>query len=205
MTGKCTITIPKTGQRCDKPGFCKGMCSMHYSRNQRYGDPHFTKKAGPLDPNATEKECPRCELTRPLADFRVRRGGTPAGWCKPCEKEYGRDYAQTEHGRARHIAARQTWNDKSHEYFLQYRYGIGAADYARMLAEQGGRCAICRTDEPGGQNGKWCVDHCHDSLKVRGLLCTHCNMAIGQMRDDPARLRAAADYLERAECPPEQA
>ena len=40
------------------------------------------------------------------------------------------------------------------------------------------------------------VDHCHDTNRVRGLLCTNCNVAIGHMKDDVERLRAAISYLE---------
>jgi hypothetical protein len=95
--------------------------------------------------------------------------------------------------------ARAGWNERSHAYFLNYRYGITLEQYNALLEEQGGRCAICRVDEPGGSLTKWAVDHCHNSLKVRGLLCTACNMGIGQLGDDPARLRAAADYIERSQ------
>lgn len=53
------------------------------------------------------------------------------------------------------------------------------------------RCAICAaTEELVG-------DHCHTTGRPRGILCRNCNLAIGNMADDPARLRAAATYLER--------
>lgn len=75
-------------------------------------------------------------------------------------------------------------------------YGVDEARFLAMLAEQDGRCAICGTEEWGGKSGVPHVDHCHDSTKVRGLLCAGCNNGLGLFRDDPARLRAAATYLE---------
>lgn len=66
-------------------------------------------------------------------------------------------------------------------------------EYAAMFAAQGGRCAICR-GEPGRK--PLAIDHCHATHGVRALLCTACNLALGLMRDNPERLRAAADYVE---------
>ena len=76
--------------------------------------------------------------------------------------------------------------------------------YEAMRATQSGRCAICSVelpshldDDAGDLRALVAVDHNHDTGAVRGLLCGPCNCAIGYMADDPARLRAAADYLER--------
>jgi len=85
---------------------------------------------------------------------------------------------------------------KSPHYMRQYLYGITKDEYEAMLAGQDGRCAICRVDTPGGKGG-WHVDHDHDTKVIRGLLCHHCNIGVGQFKDDPEILRAAADYLER--------
>lgn len=89
-----------------------------------------------------------------------------------------------------------TWMKNSPHYMRQYLYGITKDEYEAMLAGQDGRCAICRTTEPKGKGG-WHVDHCHDSGKIRGLLCHFCNFVLGNAKDNPEILRAAADYLER--------
>jgi hypothetical protein len=71
-------------------------------------------------------------------------------------------------------------------------YGLTVEDYDRMLARQGGTCAIClKTPEH-----RLCVDHCHDTRIVRKLLCRKCNTGLGLFDHDPERLRRAADYLE---------
>lgn len=84
---------------------------------------------------------------------------------------------------------------------LQRNFGISLQDYEDLLQAQGGACAVC-----GALNGTCIysgektkslgVDHDHKTGAVRGLLCSDCNRAIGQMQDDPERLRKAADYLE---------
>jgi hypothetical protein len=74
------------------------------------------------------------------------------------------------------------------------KYGLSVEAYEAMLAGQGDACAICRTKFEKTP----CVDHCHERNKVRGLLCTACNLGLGKFRDDPHALRRAADYVESA-------
>jgi hypothetical protein len=89
-------------------------------------------------------------------------------------------------------------DDRSRPYrratFLKSRYGITEAEYDRRLAEQGGRCAICRTTKPGSR-GVFRVDHDRLTGRVRGLLCNHCNLGIGHFDHDPELLMVAARYL----------
>jgi hypothetical protein len=80
-------------------------------------------------------------------------------------------------------------------WVLRTKYNITWEKYHEMLEAQEGKCAICKTTEPGGR-GAFPVDHDHATGKIRALLCNSCNMAIGMMKDDPAQLRAAAVYLE---------
>lgn len=73
------------------------------------------------------------------------------------------------------------------------KYGLTDEQYAEMLDQQDGRCAICRTDDYGIKGPQ--IDHCHDTGQVRGLLCNRCNLGIGQLGDDPERMEAAARYV----------
>lgn len=91
--------------------------------------------------------------------------------------------------------------EKMKGYYFKHKYGITWERYLEMLAAQGGKCAVCR--HPCSTHGRLSVDHCHTFGTVRGLLCQRCNSALGLMEDDPARLRAAADYLERMDEPEE--
>lgn len=80
-------------------------------------------------------------------------------------------------------------NARSH---LKFKYGMTWEDYNELLARQGGACAICREKS----DKMLCVDHCHETGAVRGLLCPICNSAVGFFRDDPKLTRAATKYLE---------
>ena len=68
---------------------------------------------------------------------------------------------------------------------------ISTEEFQAVVTEQAGRCAIC------GDGVKLLVDHDHATGQLRGLLCNGCNCALGFMRDNPAILRKAAEYLER--------
>jgi hypothetical protein len=83
---------------------------------------------------------------------------------------------------------------KSRISTLKVDYGLTEACYAAMLEAQNGVCAICGQAERGR---RLAVDHCHTTGKVRALLCGFCNPSLGLMGDDSARLRAAADYIDR--------
>jgi hypothetical protein len=182
---------------CGKPSFCRGWCSAHYSRWQRHGDTATTKRHPPQT-GQSERWCPKCGLYLPVEAFGIRtKTGRPKGYCKACEATYDAEYRSTELGAENKRRASRSWVKNNREYFLVRNYGLDLASYAGLLERQEGRCAICRTDRPGGGNEWMVVDHCHATKVVRGLLCVHCNLAIGQMADDPARLRAAADYLDR--------
>jgi hypothetical protein len=73
------------------------------------------------------------------------------------------------------------------------QYGLSRRDHQALYEIQDGACAICRTAMEA--RGLF-IDHDHASSLVRGLLCTRCNSALGLFRDDPERIRRAADYLE---------
>lgn len=82
---------------------------------------------------------------------------------------------------------------------IKRMYGMLPDDYESLLRSQNGVCAICRQEPVPGK--RLAVDHCHNTGIVRGLLCTNCNIGIGNLADNPARVRAAAQYLENFRCP----
>ena len=85
--------------------------------------------------------------------------------------------------RARHGGAR-----------LSRTYGLSREAHRRLLNAQNGVCAVCKRPS----RRALCVDHCHATRQVRGLLCDKCNTALGLFGDDSKRMRAAAAYVDRA-------
>ena len=75
---------------------------------------------------------------------------------------------------------------------LKTRYGITPEVVDAMRAAQGGVCGICNREMK-----RECVDHCHSTGKVRGLLCHRCNVALHALENAEYRAAATA-YLERA-------
>lgn len=80
--------------------------------------------------------------------------------------------------------------------YLKSKYGITIDDYEAMEKQQGGVCAICNGAPKGKRYSSLVVDHCHDTGRVRGLLCDHCNRAIGLLGECPSALQNAVRYLQ---------
>jgi hypothetical protein len=89
---------------------------------------------------------------------------------------------------------------KARDQHLRRQYGIGAADYDRILAEQGGGCALCGVTPEELTAGRYRtylhVDHCHETGRVRGLLCPEHNLLLGRFGDSPEMFRRVLAYLE---------
>ncbi|WP_460073240.1 endonuclease VII domain-containing protein [Streptomyces sp. YKOK-I1] len=79
---------------------------------------------------------------------------------------------------------------QSRQDHLKRQYGITEAERDELVASQGGVCCICLAAPPEH------VDHCHETGRVRGVLCFSCNAALGQFKDRPDAIRRAAAYVE---------
>lgn len=75
------------------------------------------------------------------------------------------------------------------------KYGITEETFNSMLLSQNYKCAICNLEFNGTTPD---IDHCHNTNKVRGLLCSNCNRGIGLLNDNPIILSKAVEYLNRA-------
>jgi hypothetical protein len=132
----------------------------------------------------TTKPCPECGVIERKLFYLDSTGRKTNARCKPCHKKHVSKY----------------WHSKSREEKQATRvramYGIEPEEYLQMHKSQQGRCAICG-EEPTTKRGLH-LDHCHETGKVRGLLCHGCNTGIGSFGDDPELLKKALDYLKES-------
>jgi hypothetical protein len=75
---------------------------------------------------------------------------------------------------------------------------LSTFDYAKLLVEQNNACAICGI-EATELKRELSVDHNHETNKIRGLLCHHCNIGLGNFKDSTTLLSIAIEYLERTD------
>lgn len=109
--------------------------------------------------------------------------------CKGCSTERVRAWARRNP---------EQFERKKRESHLRQKYGITIEQFDAMLAAQDGRCAICLRlpEDPRGYLPH--IDHCHQTGRVRGILCGPCNKGIGMFGDNSETVRRAASYLERS-------
>ena len=120
----------------------------------------------------TMKTCNTCEETKPLARFVENRRK-----CRDCR-------------------ASEQRKREGRSHWLKWRYGIDEAQYNEMLEAQNDACMICGCKSADSIRGVLCVDHCHDTGAVRGLLCWHCNSGLGQFRDNIEVMEKAITYIK---------
>lgn len=118
------------------------------------------------------------------------------------EKERAKQKAYYEKNKEEVKAKRRAYHkknrDKRRVKNLKKRYGIGLHEYNLMFTEQKGKCACCGIHQ-NELTKKFAVDHDHDTGLIRGLLCNHCNLALGKLGDNIEGLMRALNYLEKHE------
>jgi len=126
------------------------------------------------------KFCKQCENVKPISGFNknASRKDGAGDECRECT----------------HRIKSASWKNNPEPKRATNRkclYGITDEQYKQMLKNQGEGCAIC------GGNFRLSVDHNHDTDKIRGILCLHCNTGIGSLKHDFSTLIRAADYIRR--------
>ncbi len=199
-------------------------CSKHYWRFQKYGTPELptkiNKRTHPLyilwfdrrDNRVAEWD----DFWKFVADvspkpegqyFLVRLRDAPYGpdnfkWQAHLKRQEGETrkdwWARKRQARLANIPAMERIRD------LKRRFGLTPDDYQAMVKAQKGVCAVCHKPETSfepktGTRKSLAIDHCHKSGKIRGLLCWHCNSALGKVEDSIPRLKAMIAYLRKHE------
>jgi hypothetical protein len=80
---------------------------------------------------------------------------------------------------------------------LANKFQLKPADYIGLLRHQQGRCAICGHEGLDKRGRRLAVDHCHATGKVRGLLCSRCNTALGMIGDTLDAAMKFVRYINR--------
>ncbi len=140
--------------------------------------------------------CNRCKETKSHDQFHVRRRRGRVelqGLCKVCHRKDMYDWKKKNPVKVMAINKRQFYKNKARR--LKRTYGISIDQFLKMLARQRFKCAICSTKNPG-KDKRFSVDHCHQTGRIRGLLCNRCNVALGAVGDSIPTLKSAINYLE---------
>lgn len=92
------------------------------------------------------------------------------------------------------------YNRSVRDKHLRVTYGLTLAGVEGMLKKQSGKCAICKSRivlrSGRGNVLSACVDHCHNTGKIRGLLCRRCNFGLGSFKESPKNFSSAIRYIK---------
>lgn len=104
--------------------------------------------------------------------------------CKECaSKEHKEKWSKEyEKKRKRPDGYVEFRKKKSYEWYIRSTYGLEINDFIKKLEENNYRCEICNRHQE--EVYRMVVDHCHDTLRTRGVLCHSCNSNLGYFEDD---------------------
>lgn len=179
-------------QRLITTKICSG-CKVEKDLNQ-FGV-HKSRPDG-LNYRCKKCVCESAERRRRTLGMNIqRRKVAPEGtkWCSDCKGYQSiNDFHQNRRNsdNLSHICKTcASIRDKGRDHY-QKTYGISRTEYDALVEDQRGLCASC-----GDPLVRPHLDHCHDTGRVRGVLCHHCNVALGMLKDDPKRVQLLLEYI----------
>lgn len=143
------------------------------------------------------KQCTKCLSVKTLEHF-TKRGDYPDRYrsqCKECTRSSNNNRYHTKYAGPSH-------RKRGYKHVLKNKYGLTPQEFSSLLESQESECLICSSkleDMFKHTEGKRAVvDHCHDTGKVRGILCGTCNTGIGNLQDSTKLLEKAIEYLKNS-------
>jgi len=174
---------------CNKCNKEKGLDDFHKHSSYKDGYNPTCKECRlghpPYIKPIKEKKCTCCNTLKDLDNFglnKVKGKYYHLSICKKCRNKKKEEWRKKN--------PEKTYLKKKNRD-LKKKYNINIDDYTKLYNIQEGKCKICGTFHP-----ILAVDHCHVSLKVRGLLCTGCNIGLGMLKDSTNNLINAILYLK---------
>lgn len=146
------------------------------------------------------KTCTKCNLKKELADFsKCKKHLDGLRYeCKACQKLDTIKYRKKKSVKKRRAEKEREYRKKdplnNKDIHLRSKYGISINDYNKMYTKQSGCCKICGVHQSDLKKSL-CVDHCHDTLNIRGLLCDKCNRVLGVIKDSVEMCDKLKKYL----------
>jgi hypothetical protein len=131
----------------------------------------------------------------------VLRTEKPNKWiieCKSCKKEHeqsSREIQKNNKSMSCENYKPPNWSGLDREdAIIRRQYGISMQEFNDLLQFQNNVCAIC-SKSISSLRRRMNIDHCHDTNKVRGILCSGCNTGLGHLGDNVDGLKKAIEYL----------
>lgn len=148
---------------------------------------------------ALNKKCGICQVEKPVSEFyKHSRYSKKRPWfrgnCKSCHSKLGKEAYKNN----------KLWYDtRLRAEHLQRTYSMTVEEWDALHEKQRGLCAACGKPEIKFNNKskkiqRLCVDHCHKTGKIRGLLCNRCNRIIGLAEEDLNILELIYKYVKDA-------
>src|ERR1035437_9080288 len=112
-------------------------------------------------------------------------------------KEYQKKWRESNRDKTRKYAQKYRDEHRDEPAHLMRKYGITVKRKEEMYVEQKGICLVCDQPLKGVHDRDTCVDHCHKTKKVRGLIHWYCNILVGVYENKPVLLEKVQAYVMR--------
>ena len=129
--------------------------------------------------------CKECNINKPISEFEWSKNRpNPRKVCKQCRYAHRNISVENKVAKERKRIWRENNKDRLRQNWERTMYGVCKEDIGIEA------CMIC------GSTHKLCIDHCHTTLNVRGILCSKCNTGLGMFNDNVDALVNAIKYLQ---------